>query len=288
MGDSPSGKPISELFKEQGIVLGIKVDKGVQPLYNTDGETVTQGITGLAERCKKYYARGARFAKWRAVCHIKDSGAPTQLAIDQNAETLARYGAICQASGLVPIIEPEVLMDGKHHILRSAEATQRVQAAVVYAMQRHRLLLEGILLKPNMVRPGASAKPVSAATVARATVRVLQHTLPAAVPGVHFLSGGMTEEFATECLNEMNKLNLGARPWSLSFSFGRARQIRRRCQWQCRCQRLPTRGRLCLLRAQFSHERSALFPNSRIQLFTFLVICQDLICQDFFPLHKIV
>jgi len=222
--DSPDGKPISEIFKAQGIVLGIKVDKGVQPLYNTDGETVTQGITGLAERCKKYYARGARFAKWRAVCHIKDSGAPTQLAIDQNAETLARYGAICQANGLVPIIEPEVLMDGKHDILRSAEATQRVQAAVVYAMQRHKLLLEGILLKPNMVRPGASAKPVSAATVARATVRVLQHTLPAAVPGVHFLSGGMTEEFATECLNEMNKLKLGARPWSLSFSFGRALQ----------------------------------------------------------------
>ena len=115
-------------------------------------------------------------------------------------------------------------MDGKHDILRSAEATQRVQAAVVYAMQRHRLLLEGILLKPNMVRPGASAKPVSAATVARATVRVLQHTLPAAVPGVHFLSGGMTEEFATECLNEMNKLPLGPRPWTLSFSYGRALQ----------------------------------------------------------------
>lgn len=222
--DSVTGEPISELFKKQGIVLGIKVDKGVQPLYNTDGETVTQGITGLAERCKKYYARGARFAKWRAVCHIKDSGAPTQLAIDQNAETLARYGAICQANGLVPIIEPEVLMDGKHDIKRAAEATLRVQAAVVYAMQRHKLLLEGILLKPNMVRPGSDAKPVSAQLVARATVRVLQHTLPAAVPGVHFLSGGMTEEFATQCLNEMNKLDLGARPWSLSFSFGRALQ----------------------------------------------------------------
>ena len=160
----------------------------------------------------------------RAVCHIKDSGAPTQLAIDQNAETLARYGAICQANGLVPIIEPEVLMDGKHDIKRAAEATLRVQAAVVYAMQRHKLLLEGILLKPNMVRPGSDAKPVSAQLVARATVRVLQHTLPAAVPGVHFLSGGMTEEFATQCLNEMNKLDLGARPWSLSFSFGRALQ----------------------------------------------------------------
>jgi len=222
--DSPDGQPISELFKKQGIILGIKVDLGVQPLYNTDGETVTQGITGLADRLKKYYARGARFAKWRAVLHIKDSGAPTQLAIDQNAETLARYGAICQANGLVPIIEPEVLMDGKHDIKRSAEATLRVQAAVVYAMQRHRLLLEGTLLKPNMVRPGSDAKPESAKLVAQATVRVLQHTLPAAVPGVHFLSGGMTEEFATECLNEMNKLALGARPWSLSFSFGRALQ----------------------------------------------------------------
>merc|ERR1712048_43835 len=138
--------------------------------------------------------------------------------------TLARYGAICQANGLVPIIEPEVLMDGKHDIKRAAEATLRVQAAVVYAMQRHKLLLEGILLKPNMVRPGSDAKPVSAELVARATVRVLQHTLPAAVPGVHFLSGGMTEEFATECLNEMNKLSLGPRPWALSFSYGRALQ----------------------------------------------------------------
>ena len=222
--DSVTGEPISELFKKQGIVLGIKVDKGVQPLYNTDGETVTQGLTGLAERCKNYYARGARFAKWRAVCHIKESGTPSQLAIDQNAETLARYGAICQANGLVPIIEPEVLMDGKHDIKRAADATLRVQAAVVYAMQRHKLLLEGILLKPNMVRPGSDAKPVSPQLVARATVRVLQHTLPAAVPGVNFLSGGMTEEFATQCLNEMNKMDLGARPWTLSFSFGRALQ----------------------------------------------------------------
>merc|ERR1712037_726184 len=257
---------------------------GVQPLYNTDGETVTQGITGLAERCKKYYAGGARFAKWRAVCRIKDSGAPTQLAIDQNAETLARYGAICQANGLVPIIEPEVLMDGKHDILRSAEATQRVQAAVVYAMQRHKLLLEGILLKPNMVRPGASAKPVSAATVARATVRVAAAYSPrccawSPLP-VGWHDGGIRDGMpqrdeqieagrtAVESVllvrpRSATKLLEGV-PWQEGECrggagtasdpregkwFGHARQIRRRCQRQCRCRGLPTRGRLCLLRA---------------------------------------
>jgi len=244
------GKSIADLFKEQGIVLGIKVDMGVRPLYNTDGETVTQGITGLADRCARYYARGARFAKWRAVLHIKDSGAPTQLAIDQNAETLARYGAICQANGLVPIIEPEVLMDGKHSIERSAEVTMRVQAAVTYAMARHKLLLEGILLKPNMVRPGADGPPGSAKAVARATVRVLQHTLPPAVPGVHFLSGGMTEEFATECLNEMNKMDLGARPWSLSFSFGRALQQSCLKAYLGKVENIPAAQKELLLRAK--------------------------------------
>ena len=137
---------------------------------------------------------------------------------------MARYGAICQANGLVPIIEPEVVMDGKHGIQRSYDVTYEVQAATVQAMQRHKLILEAVLFKPNMVRPGSDATPVSAEAVARATVRVLQNTLPAAVPGVHFLSGGMTEEFATECLNEMNKLPLGARPWTLSFSYGRALQ----------------------------------------------------------------
>lgn len=201
-----------DLLAAQGILPGIKVDMGVQPLYGTDGETVTQGITKLAERCTKYYEAGARFAKWRAVLHIKDaSGAtPSQLSIDQNASTLARYGAICQACGLVPIIEPEVLMDGEHSIEHSAVITERVLAATFKHMSDHHLLLEGTLLKPNMVRAGEKC-PVqpTPAEIALATVRVLQHTVPVAVPGITFLSGGMSEI----------EVHCRARPWIISPSF---------------------------------------------------------------------
>jgi len=219
-----SVKFFTELLKEKGIVSGIKVDKGVQPLYGTDGETVTQGITDLGARCKKYYEQGARFAKWRAVLHIKDSGAPSQLSIDQNAATLARYAAICQANGLVPIVEPEVLMDGEHTLERSAVVTEKVLAACYKALSDHHVMLEGTLLKPNMVRPGADCKaPCTPVDIARATVRVLQHTVPVAVPGVTFLSGGMSEEDATMALNEINKVP-GKKPWSLTFSYGRALQ----------------------------------------------------------------
>lgn len=222
--NADDGTPFVELLKAEGIVPGIKVDMGVRPLYGTDGETVTQGITGMEERCKRYYEAGARFAKWRAVLYIKESGAPSELAIQENARTLARYAAICQANGLVPIVEPEVLMDGTHTIERAAEATERAQAAVVKALSDHKVMLEGILLKPNMVRPGSEAS--AAATpeeIAVATVRVLQHTLPPAVPGVMFLSGGMSEEEATVALNAMNALET-VKPWALSFSYGRALQ----------------------------------------------------------------
>jgi fructose-bisphosphate aldolase class I len=218
------GKPFVDLLKEQGIIAGIKVDMGVQPLPGTDGETVTQGITDLGKRCKRYYEKGARFAKWRAVIVIKDSGCPTQLSIDQNAATLARYAAICQANGLVPIVEPEVLMDGSHPLERSAVVTEKVLARCYQLLSDHHVLLEGTLLKPNMVRPGADCKlPCTPTDIARATVRVLQHTVPVAVPGITFLSGGMSEEDATLALNEINKLK-GKSPWSLTFSYGRALQ----------------------------------------------------------------
>lgn len=221
------GKAFVDVMKENGMIPGIKVDKGVQPLFGTCGETVTQGMDGLGDRCKKYYEQGARFAKWRAVLHIKENNAaPTQLGIDQNAETLARYAAICQANGLVPIVEPEVLMDGEHSIERSAEVTEKVLAAVYKKLSDHHVLLEGTLLKPNMVRPGASNKaPCTSEDIARATVRVLQHTMPVAVPGVTFLSGGMSEEEATNALNAINQYGDKAKkPWSLTFSYGRALQ----------------------------------------------------------------
>ncbi len=215
LGDSDvEGKSMVDLLTDQGIIPGIKVDKGAVPLYGTDNETVTQGLTNLAQRAKRYYEAGARFAKWRAIINISDSGAPSQLAIDQNAHSLARYAKICQAQGLVPIVEPEVLMDGTHNIERAAVVTEAVQAAVVKALSDHHVLLEGALLKPNMVRQGSECQEkCSPAAIAQATVRVLQHTMPPALAGVNFLSGGMSEEFATVCLNAMNAMELGPRPW---------------------------------------------------------------------------
>jgi len=218
------GEDFVSKLRKLGIIPGIKVDMGVKPLPGTDGETVTQGIDNLDVQCKKYYKQGARFAKWRAVLHIKDSGCPTQLAIDQNAETLARYAAICQANGLVPIVEPEVLMDGSHPIEKAAEVTENVLSKVYKLLSDHHVLLEGTLLKPNMVRPGTDCQlPCTAIDIARATVRVLQHTVPVAVPGITFLSGGMSEIEATEALNAINKYD-GKKPWSLTFSYGRALQ----------------------------------------------------------------
>lgn len=218
------GTTFVELMQRQGIVPGIKVDKGVVPLPGTDGETVTQGLDDLGKRCKRYYDAGARFAKWRGVLSISDSGNPSELCIQQNVEALARYAAICQENGLVPIVEPEILMDGTHGIERAAEVTVRVLAAQYKALHDHHVILEGTLLKPNMVRSGAdSASPAPLDEVARATVRVLQHTVPVSVPGIMFLSGGMSEEEATIALNEINKFE-AKKPWHLSFSYGRALQ----------------------------------------------------------------
>ena len=206
------------------MLVGIKVDKGTVPIFGTDGEVVVQGHTDLGARCAKYYAAGARFAKWRAVINISASGAPSELAIRENCEGLARYAAICQANGLVPIVEPEILMDGPHSIERAAEVTQRVLAAQYKSLADHHVLLEGTLLKPNMVRTGeTSGQACTAADIARATVRVLQHTLPVSVPGVTFLSGGMSEEDATLALNAINSFE-AKKPWALTFSYGRALQ----------------------------------------------------------------
>eukprot|EP01128_Nolandella_sp_AFSM9_P012236 TRINITY_DN9082_c0_g1_i1.p1 TRINITY_DN9082_c0_g1~~TRINITY_DN9082_c0_g1_i1.p1 ORF type:complete len:370 (+),score=127.53 TRINITY_DN9082_c0_g1_i1:27-1136(+) len=223
------GKDFVALLKEKGILSGIKVDKGLKPLAGTDGEVACTGLTGLPERCDKYYKQGARFAKWRAAYKIDlSTGKPSQLLIKEQAWGLARYAAICQASGLCPIVEPEVMIDGTHSIDEAAKVSERVYAAVVTAMQENGVLLEGALLKPNMITSGAeSGVTDSAHDVAFYTIRTLRRTLPAAVPGVTFLSGGQTEEGATVNLNAMNLKDLpfpSPNPWKLTFSYGRALQ----------------------------------------------------------------
>lgn len=209
-------------MKEAGVLPGIKVDKGTVELAGTNGETTTQGLDGLGARCQKYYEAGCRFAKWRAVLKIGPNE-PSQLAINENANGLARYAIICQENGLVPIVEPEILVDGSHDINKCADVTERVLAACYKALNDHHVLLEGTLLKPNMVTPGSDSPKVAPEVVAEYTLRSLQRTMPAAVPAVVFLSGGQSEEEATVNLNAMNKLKT-KKPWNLSFSFGRALQ----------------------------------------------------------------
>jgi len=216
------GKPFTQLLTEQGIVIGIKVDKGLKPLPGTDGEMVCQGLTDLDVRCKKYYEAGARFAKWRAVYTI-GAGKPSELLVKEQAWGLARYAGICQANGLVPIVEPEILMDGTHDIGHCARVSEHVFSAVVKALHDNGILLEGSLLKPNMIVHGSdSGKAANAHEIASYTVRTLKRTIPAAIPGIMFLSGGQTEEEATLNLDAMNKLSNN--PWVLSFSFGLALQ----------------------------------------------------------------
>ena len=207
----------------QGIVPGIKVDKGTVDLPGAPGDKITQGLDGLAERLKGYKMQGARFAKWREVYPIAAQN-PTVLGLAANAEMLARYAAVCQAEGVIPIVEPEVLLDGDHTQQRCAEVTEAVLHAVFHALHRHGVALEYMLLKPSMVVPGkASAHKAAPEEVARATLKVLLRTVPAAVPSLNFLSGGQSEAEATANLNAMNVLYPQA-PWQLSFSYARALQ----------------------------------------------------------------
>ncbi len=218
------GKPFVKLLQEKGVIPGIKVDKGTVVLPGTNGETATQGLDDLGKRCAKYYQDGARFAKWRAVLKI-GNGQPSEMAILENAHGLARYAQICQENGLVPIVEPEVLVDGTHTIDECARASERVFAGVVKALQDFNILLEGALLKPNMITSGSECTTkASSQEVAWKTVRTLLRTIPGAMPGIMFLSGGQSEGEATVNLNEMNKLTDVKKPWNLSFSYGRALQ----------------------------------------------------------------
>jgi len=247
------GVPFVELLQKQGILPGIKVDKGLVTLPGTNNETDTTGLDGLAERCKKYYQQGARFAKWRNVINVSDK-IPTELSVQANAFTLARYAVICQQNGLVPIVEPEVLMDGSHDLERALEVTTHVLATVYKALHDHHVFLEGTLLKPNMVLPGSdSGVKHVAIDIAIATVTALQRTVPAAVPGIVFLSGGQSEEEATLNLNAINALE-GAKPWKLSFSYGRALQSSTLKSWKGDKANVEEAKKIFLVRAKANSE----------------------------------
>ncbi len=216
------GTPLPELAARQGIVSGIKVDAGKITLARAPGDEITQGLDGLANRLGPYKEQGARFAKWRAVYNVSDT-LPSRLAIEANADSLARYAAICQEEEVVPIVEPEVLMDGGHTLERCAEVTEAVLHEVFDALHRHRVALEHMLLKPSMVVAGKEqARQASVDEVAARTVRVLRRSVPPAVPGIFFLSGGQTPADATAHLDAINRQ--GPQPWALSFSYGRALQ----------------------------------------------------------------
>ncbi len=216
--------PLVEIIRKAGSIPGIKVDAGAKPLAGFDGETITEGLDGLRERLNEYYALGARFAKWRAVISISD-GLPSWGAVKQNAQALARYAALCQEANIVPIVEPEVLMDGRpgdHTIDRCYEVTEWVLKTVFTELYDARVRLEGMILKPNMVIDGKKTRKASVEEVAEKTVRCFRNTVPAAVPGIAFLSGGQTGEEATAHLSAMNAgFDM---PWKMTFSYGRALQ----------------------------------------------------------------
>jgi fructose-bisphosphate aldolase, class I len=217
-----NGKPFPKHLQSEGIIPGIKVDGGTKPMPGFPGEKLTEGLDGLRERLIEYRAMGARFAKWRAIYTISPS-TPSHYTISVNARGLALYARMCQEEGLTPIVEPEVLMDGPHHLSLCEEVTGAVLREVFYELEEAQVLLEGMLLKPNMVLPGSEfPKPASVEEVADATLRVLRRHVPAAVPGIVFLSGGQSAQLATEHLNAMNAA--GSLTWKLSFSYGRALQ----------------------------------------------------------------
>jgi fructose-bisphosphate aldolase class I len=251
------GKLFLDLLKEKGILPGIKVDKGTAVLPGTNDETATLGLDDLAKRAKEFYDKGIRFAKWRAVLKI-DGDAPTPQAIQENAWGLARYAAICQENGLVPIVEPEILADGAHSIDKSLVISQKVFAAVFKALHDNNIFFEGILLKPNMVTPGSSdpnRASVSAREIAEKTILALSRTVPPAVPGITFLSGGQSEEEATLNLDEMNKSSL-KKPWALTFSYGRALQHSTIKTWAGKDENFLAAQNVLITRAKANSEAS--------------------------------
>jgi fructose-bisphosphate aldolase class I len=224
------GTPLVKLIEKAGSVPGIKVDEGTKPLPFCDGEVITSGLDGLPARLPKYYEQGARFAKWRAVIDI-GQGIPSYTCIRTNAHALARYAALCQLNQIVPIVEPEVLMDGGHDIDRCYEVTEFVLKEVFQELYYQRVKLEGMVLKPNMAVAGKkSPKQASVEEVAAKTVKLLKECVPSAVPGIAFLSGGQSDEQATAHLDAMNRI--GGLPWKLTFSYGRALQHAPQTTWK--------------------------------------------------------
>jgi fructose-bisphosphate aldolase class I len=244
------GTPLVDLIKKAGSIPGIKVDEGTKPLPNCPGELITIGLDKLADRLTKYYEQGARFAKWRAVIDIAP-GIPSYTAIHTNAHALARYAALCQAAQIVPIVEPEVLMDGDHDIDRCVEVTEFVLKETFQQLYYQKVALEGIVLKPNMAIAGKkSAKKASVQEVAEKTVKMLKNCVPGAVPGIAFLSGGQSDEEATAHLDAMNKI--GHLPWNLTFSYGRALQAAPQKAWSGKSENVAAGQRAFSHRAQMN------------------------------------
>jgi fructose-bisphosphate aldolase, class I len=249
--NAADGTPLIRIIEQSGAIPGIKVDEGTQALPGCPGELVTVGLDKLAERLKKYYQQGARFAKWRAVIDISGSDIPSMTAIHVNAHALARYAALCQAAQIVPIVEPEVLMDGDHDIERCYAVTQHVLNKTFEELRIQRVALEGMVLKPNMVVPGKkNARQASVEEVARQTIRLLKECVPAAVPGIAFLSGGQSDEDATAHLDAMNRI--GGLPWPLTFSYGRALQAAPQKAWAGKAENVPAGQRAFIHRARMN------------------------------------
>jgi fructose-bisphosphate aldolase class I len=243
------GTPFVELLKKKNIIPGIKLDKGVVPIAGTIGEGTTQGLDGLSARCAQFKKDGAQFAKWRCVLHI-GSQVPSHVALLENANVLARYASICQQNGLVPIVEPEVLSDGEHDIERCQMVTEETLAYTYKALADHHVYLEGTLLKPNMVTPGQQAtKRASPEEIGLATVTALRRRVPAAVPGIVFLSGGQSELDATKNLNAINNAPL-LKPWKLTFSYGRALQASVMKEWGGKPENIASAQEVLLKRAK--------------------------------------
>jgi len=242
------GTPFSKLLADKGVIPGIKVDKGAKPLAGSSEEKVTEGLDGLRERLADYAQAGARFAKWRGVIDITDER-PTDYCVHVNAHALARYAALCQEAGIVPIVEPEVLMDGANSIDRCEEVTDRVLDAVFTELKKQNVMLEGMLLKPNMVISGKQCpQQAGVEQVAEATLRCLNRRVPSAVPGIVFLSGGQSDELATAHLDAMNRM--GPQPWKLSFSYGRALQAPALDAWRGKPENVEAAQQAYLKRAR--------------------------------------
>jgi len=244
------GTPLVDLIKKAGSIPGIKVDEGTKPLPECPGEVVTVGLDKLADRLPKYYEQGARFAKWRAVIDI-GAGIPSYTCILANAHALARYAALCQAAQIVPIVEPEVLMDGDHNIDRCLDVTTWALKETFQQLFYNRVALEGMVLKPNMAISGKKcAKRASVEEVAEKTVRMLKECVPGAVPGIAFLSGGQSDEEATAHLDAMNKI--GNLPWKLTFSYGRALQHAPQTTWKGKSENVAAAQRAFSHRAKMN------------------------------------